>query len=133
MAEIRIGVTGVDEFEAKLRQLSLALQAQILVDIATAGAEIVRAEAQRNAPIGETGLLAENMTLRVNKESDINEASVDVGPDREQFYGYWVEMGSIHNAPAKPFLRNALEDKRSEVTDIIVQKMWQIVRDIGDR
>ena len=35
------------------------------------------------------------------------------GPE-DPYYWFWVEFGSVHNKPEKPFLRNALEAHRDE-------------------
>lgn len=35
------------------------------------------------------------------------------GPD-DPYYWFWVEFGSVHNKPEKPFLRNALDAHRDE-------------------
>lgn len=110
MAEI---IHGFSEFERNLNELDRVVRQELLTEAAHAGADIVLEDAARRAP-RDQGDLASGMTKRVSRQSDANEVSVEVGPDKKQFYGFFQERGTKH-APAQPFLKPALETNRERI------------------
>jgi HK97 gp10 family phage protein len=145
MAEISI--SGLAEFERKLKALGSCLQRDVLTAAAKAGAEIIRRDASARAP-RRTGSLASNMSIRVKAgQNDANEATVEVGPSKDQFYGYFQEFGTGPNfnaagarsigrpgigsgrgfTRARPFLLPALEANRDRITQAIKDAMIQAI------
>lgn len=117
MAEI---IQGFAEFEENLRKLERVYQKKVLLKVAKAGAAIVLEAAKKLAP-RRSGRLAENMTMVARTgAADINEASVDVGPEKSQFYGYFQEKGTVHQR-SQPFLEPALEQSREAATDAMTE------------
>jgi HK97 gp10 family phage protein len=115
MAEIIIGMA---ELQKKLENLSLVPRRGALTKAAKAAGKIVKEEASRLAP-RRTGDLADNMVMRVkSSESDADEVTVEVGPDKKQFYGNFVEKGTKY-MPAEPFLGPALEDNRERLDKVM--------------
>ncbi len=87
-------IVGLDALTAKLRALRLSQQRALLIEAAKAGAKVISEEAARRAP-QTTGRLAGGMAVKViGRESDLFEASVEVGPGKKQFYGFFVEFGT---------------------------------------
>lgn len=94
-----ISVDGAEKIQNALREVA-DKAAGILEEATLAGAEIVRAEAARNAP-RSTGALAENIEMVV-VEKDRKKVNVAIGPDvakpnrkaRRRFYGLFVEFGT---------------------------------------
>jgi HK97 gp10 family phage protein len=114
-------IAGMDSLQQKLRSLEQVVQRKILIAAAKAGAAIVRDEAQRLAP-RDTGALAEGMTIKANaRQSDSREATVEVGPGKDEFYGMFQELGTAFHS-AQPFLGPALENKKTEVFEAMKQK-----------
>jgi len=69
------------------------------------------------------------MTIKVsNRDSDVHEATVEVGPDKKQFYGSFQEKGTKHHR-AQPFLLPSLESNRAR----IAQVMKEILSDAIER
>lgn len=123
-------VHGMDEFKGKLEQLELTVRRQLLIDAAKAGAKILLEEARRRAPT-DTGALAAGMTLRVSGgESDIYEATVDVGPSKKTWYGFMQEFGTKHHA-AQPFLGPALEASRDQIISAMKDKLLSAIQKVA--
>lgn len=123
MPELIIGMTA---FQEQLKELELTSQKQVLTAAAKAGALIVRDQARRRAP-RDTGDLAGGITMRVSaKQTDVHEATVDVGPDKKQFYGFFQEFGTAHNRK-QPFLIPSLEDNRDQITQAMTDEMIQAI------
>jgi HK97 gp10 family phage protein len=124
----RIGVTitGVQELQGKLRALDLVVRRELLLEAATAGGEIVLTDARANAPRA-TGALAEGLTLKeAGRVSDSREGVVDVGPDKMEFYGFFIEFGTAFLAP-RPFLMPALENNRERITQVMGDILWTAI------
>lgn len=85
----------------------------INVQAASAGAEVIRAQASENAP-RKTGKLARLEITKVASKSNTR-AIVKIGPAKDVYYGLMQELGTIHMAP-HPFLGPALETKSQEAT-----------------
>ena len=126
MSEI---IQGMAEFERKLLELEILPRRRVLTVAAKAGAKIVLEEASVRAPRGKSGKLAAKMTMRVNSASDADEVSIDVGPDRQTFYGSFQERGTRYQT-AQPFLVPSLEtqlDKvRAVMRDILLRAIDQV-------
>jgi HK97 gp10 family phage protein len=113
---------GMDDLERKFESLGAVAQRAVLGKAIRAAGAIVRDEAERRAP-RDTGDLAENMTMRI-KDADISSVSIDVGPGKDQFYGFFHEFGTAHQA-ARPFLSPAFEDKKVEAQQAMIDKVTE--------
>lgn len=120
-----ISISGVAEFEANLQKLAQALDKEQLLEIVQEGADIIRDAAAENAPVGETGNLKAGMTTAIGHER-IGDVIINVGPDAKQFYGRFVELGTIHMGP-HPFLKPALERNRDRVAALMQQRMLEAI------
>lgn len=86
----------------------------------------VRKEAREHAP-EDTGLLDENFALLTRAKDGEVSAKVGIrGGAKENestpFYFRFVELGT-KTAPAKPFLRPALENNAQEVMDTVLDEL----------
>jgi HK97 gp10 family phage protein len=126
-------IIGFKEFERKLKELELCQQREVLTKAAKAGGMIVLEDAKRLAPRApdSDNKLAEGMTMRVKaSESDANEVSVDVGPGKKQFYGFFQEFGTATQAP-QPFLAPALENNRDKITKVMQETMIDAIKKVA--
>jgi HK97 gp10 family phage protein len=140
-------VQGKEEILAALRARGAAARS-IIREAVLAGAEVIRQAAEDNAP-RKTGELAGHIVKSIDeKASQGNTCAVDVGPDRNHYYGRVVETGAqaheitpdmkkalklgddefamtIHHPgfPAKPFLRPAFDAKHEEAQRVIEEKL----------
>lgn len=127
MAEI---IHGLNEFLQNLNKLDNEIRGKALVDGAKAGAHVVLEDAKQRAPKGRTGNLSNNMTIRVARSSDINEATADVGPDKKQWYGFFLEYGTKFITPRR-FLQLALDSNTVHIQhamESVIEKViakWQ--------
>ena len=90
-ANIRIDLSGEREIVAALRRAEDAV-GEHLQPATEAGAEILRKEVADRAPRGETGELAENIMVETEVKGD--QVVVSIGPDRDRFYGLFLEFGA---------------------------------------
>src|SRR5689334_19816839 len=92
MAEVVI--IGMADLQRKLKQLELAVQRQVLIEAAQAGAQIVLDDARSRVPV-DSGNLRRNIRKRLaGRQSDIHEATVDVYIAKGGFYGRFLEFGT---------------------------------------
>lgn len=117
-----VRLEGVDKAIDRLREIERRVLNQGLKDAYTSGAEVVRADAERRAPRGETLLLSGSMKA----EWDSRTKRARVGPGREAYYGFFQEFGTSRH-PAQPFLRPALDANRGEVLRIVGMKLKQTI------
>ncbi|MBW9219265.1 HK97 gp10 family phage protein [Anoxybacillus sp. ST70] len=111
---------GMQELLRQLEQIGTEAE-QVKKDALLAGAEVIQQAASEKAP-RDTGKLAENIVI-----SDIKEdGTVDIGPDRDRFYGLFVEFGrkagekkgrKYPKADPHPFLQPAFEENIDRVQD----------------
>lgn len=112
-----IQLEGMQELLSRLGRIGAEAE-QVKKDALQAGAEVVQQAASEKAP-KRTGALAENIVI-----SDITEdGTVDIGPDRDRFYGFFLEFGTSKMA-ARPFLQPAFEENKEQVQ----QKMADVIR-----
>ena len=118
-----------------LRRALLAVGRRVyrLVDKALlAAAEPVRQEASRRAPV-RTGRLASSIVAERERPRR-HLRRVRVGPNKEAYYGLFVELGHVirvggsgrkgkvlGHVPARPFLRPALDARADEAVRIAAE------------
>jgi HK97 gp10 family phage protein len=108
---------GMEQLLRQLEQVGSEAE-RVKKDALLAGAEVVQQAASERAP-RDTGKLAENIVI-----SDIKEdGTVDIGPDRDRFYGLFLEFGTSKMS-ARPFLQPAFEENKEQVQ----QKMADVIR-----
>jgi len=147
-----ISVAGAAQIQKALQEATNRA-ANILEEATLSGAEVIRAEAERNAP-RDTGGLAENIEMIVTEKSR-DKINVAIGPDvakpnrkaKRHFYGLFVEFGTqAHTIKARagralrigdefkavaehpgmrprPFMRPALDSKQKSVQDKIADEL----------
>lgn len=137
-----VKVKGWQEIQQKLNRLTNELRAQVLVDAAMAGAEVIRHEASRRAP-RRTGSLAEHIVAEVTGKGS-HWVRVDIGPDRDHFYGRFIEFGHalvrvtgrvrrgrrtyrikkvLGHVPPHPFLRPALDEGGRKAVEAVAEHL----------
>lgn len=108
--------TGIPELERKFKTLETLTKLAVLKSAIRKGAKVIRDEAESRAP-RRTGELAEGMTTRM-KDSDLNSLHIDIGPSKDEFYGFFQEFGTAF-MPAQPFLKPAFEAKQAQAQKAI--------------
>lgn len=127
-------------------------------EAALAGAEVIRQAASDNARAGRkyaTGDLADHIVKELDERAlERERVLVKIGPDREHFYGLFVELGhaqvrvtgryrkggriyrqteQMGQVPPYPFLRPALDEKKAEATQEVGRVLWQAIERAATR
>jgi len=108
MKDVRID--GLDNLNRDFKRLAKGFDSKTVEKAALEAAEIIRAEAEKNAPRGPTGRLKEAQITKSLKRSDTI-ASAIAGVDRVKApHAHLVEKGTSH-MPAQPYFRPAVLSK----------------------
>lgn len=99
-----------------LNTLPQNIQKNVMVGAVRAGANVVRDEARRLAPI-DTGNLKKSL-VSIRRRGDKNTIQFSVTPSKggknNGWYAHFLEFGTS-KMTAKPFLRPAIESRQDEV------------------
>lgn len=121
VGEVDIELTGMEELEKVLRQMPDGLAERDLASALRKGANVVRDEAQKNAPVDD-GDLKDSIKVRKQK-SGKGEAAVIVAPTKPAgFHAHFIEFGTVKQ-PAQPFLRPAFDSKQNEALEVIITSL----------
>ena len=113
-----IRLDGMTELKAQLERLG-ARAVGVQEEALKAGAEIVRDEAKdRLRTHRKTGTLEDSVII-----SDVEDGKIEIGPNKDGFYGYFVEFGTSKMS-AIPFLQPAFEQNVNRIT----QSMANVIR-----
>jgi HK97 gp10 family phage protein len=119
-------------YRLKFAQLPADTQKRIIVGYTMDGAEVIRADAERRAPV-RTGLLSKEIIRELAFASPL-ECRVRVGPRQAKkgpFYGPWVEHGTVYAAP-RPYMRPAYDNNINGVlTDLGNNIGKRVVRELA--
>lgn len=129
--QARVEVEGVAEVKGNLRKVIEKASEDELVDAIEPAAEIVRRDAERNAP-RDRGILADEIIkdIRVLAAARV---VIGISWSEQAFYGIfheigWTDKGGTYHAP-DPFLRPALSKNRPRVKAIIRQNLKDLIQD----
>jgi len=134
---VSVDLQGAKELAALLDRVPLDLTFEMKRDALVAGAEFIRREAETLAPRrpGAGQHLADRIIIDARSESEIansedafaSDAVVDIGPEKDAFYGYFHEFGtSVHGA--QPFMRPAFDTQVETAKSVAFTRLWQFVR-----
>lgn len=119
-------VEGMNALQAQLQKLEYSMQRTALLEAAKAGGDILAEEAKRLAP-RDTGGMADSIKARpLQRESDIHEGTVTVGPTKKFFYWLFQEKGTTHHR-AQPFMEPALATTKPRIIQAMKDKLLSIV------
>lgn len=130
-----IRTKGMREIQEHLRMMPREVSGAHLREVALEGAEVIRAEAEKNARERKvTGTLAGDIHAEIAKESLGSRVAVHIGPGKKGWYGRLVEMGHaivrgtrkadrkiIGHVPPHPWLRPALDAKKREAQEVMIR------------
>lgn len=129
-----IQVKGLPELRARLQELARAPDRRSVTAALKDGAEIVRADAQRRAPVSGhphrlgrsrsivmPGFMRAHLRVSALRRTEFF-ASVAVYVKQRAFYWRFVEFGTRY-IRARPFLRPALEVNRVKAAETIVARL----------
>jgi HK97 gp10 family phage protein len=110
-------VIGLDDFLSKMDGLQRTVSRLLIARAVKAGAMVIRDEAERLAPHGETGRLADEEMVTVTEQTS-SHALAKIGPSKKAFYGLFQELGTAHHAP-QAFLEPAFESTVAKAIRVV--------------
>jgi len=122
--QLKLEITGNEELQTKLGQLSRAVRTEALLKGALAAADVVQDAAYERAP-KRTGKAARSITSEVTVH-EAEKATVAVGPGKEGWYLRFHELGTRY-MPARPWLRPALDESESEAKRVARKAMREVI------
>ncbi len=126
-----IALEGLDQLEMKLKRLAGVIDDEALENRMLSGAELVRDDAVRMAPLGPTGNLKRGIIAKKFDRKIPGHPSAFVAIDyRIAPHAHLVEFGARGGQmPAKPFFRPAIDANRENVKTIIKNGTWEVIED----
>jgi len=143
---IEMRIEGGEELLRRLREMGFSVE-DVLLTAATAGAEVIAAEANTMAPEPKIEVAPADGNRR-------GEISVDVGPPEDKWYWRFLETGAqpheitahkgllvfegeqglvrtgkVHHSgiAARPFLRPALDERQDDATDEVGKHICEVI------
>ncbi len=116
---IRVTVKSKEVLE-KLKEIGNKAE-KVIEKALEESAEIIREEASNKAP-RRTGRLKKGITV-----SKVKDSSIDIGPAKKDFYGRFLEFGTVKMS-ARPFLRPALDTKKKEVKAKFIEEVKRLIK-----
>jgi HK97 gp10 family phage protein len=129
---LHVSIKGGPELARKLGRLSDAAAGDALEQALTAGALLVRDDAQEKAPY-RTGTLRKSIHTET-REKTRTQVTVVVGTDvpyaRRQELGFSGidSLGRKYNQPARPYLRPALDENKGAVAREVGEALRDLLR-----
>lgn len=91
---------GLKQLDKALEQLPLKVQKKVMTGAVRAGANVMKKQAKKEAPVSENGgYLRDSIIARKKKKAKLTELVYEVGPSREAYYGLMQEIGFIATGP----------------------------------
>lgn len=142
-----IRTKGMEEIRQALNLLPREVAGEHLREVALMGAEVIRQEAVRNAERHRrTGTLAGDIHKEIARESIGFRVVVHIGPGNKGWYGRLVEFGHaivrgrrkaekrvVGHAPPHPWLRPALDAKRREAQQVMIEEFRRRIERVWRR
>ncbi|QFH70989.1 HK97 gp10 family phage protein [Enterobacter sp. E76] len=146
MIDYNLDFSGLQEIARDLELLSRAENNKVLRDATRAGAEVIKQEVIKKAPV-RTGKLKNNivvLTQKARRRGDIasgvhirgvnprtgnSDNTMKAGNKRNAFYWRFVELGTSH-MPAHPFVRPAFDTRQEEATQVAMARMNRAIDEV---
>lgn len=143
---ISLKLSGGPQLAKALEMLSPSKARGVLNKMLIESGEHIRQRAEEMAPV-EPGKpdLKDHISIRSISDKEIgdpnllgkraredSEAIAAIGPEREFFYAWYVEFGTVF-AGAQPFMRPAFDAKAPEALRTLQEQMWAYLRQQSQR
>lgn len=131
-------VEGLSELSRRMKELEPKLRKSALRSAVSAGAQVIKKEAQTLAPVGTARLQKKAIYVTRSKRDSSNGVetfkvavhqwrkggNIDAYGEKDAFYWRFLEFGTKFIS-ARPFLRPAFESKKMEALEAMKQKLFQ--------
>lgn len=126
MPKVSIKIDGAEELVRKLSLFPSKIRRATLESLQVGG-ELVKNDARRDAPRGKTRKLSRNIDVELDEKNMI----MDVGPNKEVWYGVFPELGTAHHG-AQPYLRPALDNNKNKIKQLFIRALERHIRRLLD-
>jgi HK97 gp10 family phage protein len=133
---LTVHLEGFAELEAEFKRLGDRAGGNLIKESAEAGAEVIRLEAERNAPTGPRGDAQSPASrkygpLKPNIEKAVHRfqfgrSIIHVGPGSDHFWGKFLEKGTSR-MPAKPYLRPAFDTQKEAALNAVRRVLMRLL------
>jgi HK97 gp10 family phage protein len=124
MAKSGVVIDGDKEIQRMFARLLESELRDELTEIMDEAGEIVLAEVKQRAPV-RTGKLRDNI-VKEDPTVKADEITLNVGPNREGFYGYFLEAGTSKLAP-HPWIRPAHKAAKPKVDRFVADEIAKLI------
>jgi len=122
-----VEIDGLEDLTQDFRKLAKAFSPDQIEKAALEGAEVIRAQAEKNAPRGPTGNLKDAQIKRTLSKGKITSAVA--ATDRVKApHGYLVEKGTSHSK-AQPYFRDAVCSKSREAAERFERALERMINE----
>jgi HK97 gp10 family phage protein len=136
---VTMDIQGLDELVKKMRELSPKLARNGLRAAVNAGAQVVKKEAASRVPV-DTGALKRAVYAKQIRELSgdtqqtfyvaVRQGRRERAKNRDGWHWRFIEFGT-KSMPARPFLRPALDVKKTEAAERIKTKLIERIEKIA--
>ena len=125
-------ISGLSELSQMLTEESVRTAKRYLINAAKPAAEVVIAAADETVPVA-TGKLEGGLDYQTRFENgDGTTLTVQIGPDRAEFYGQFDEFGTQHQ-PAQHWLGRAFEGCQDECLSVFATELLARLADMEEK
>ena len=125
---MKLKIEGVDELNRAIKRLGDTYRSEFKMALYDAG-EIVRKDALERIP-KRTGDAAKTIEMKVGEMRDGTMYAIITAGGGEQYYVTFLEFGTS-KMQARPFLRPAIKENRTEIKRIIRGRIQAVIERAG--
>lgn len=129
----RVSVSGDKDLMRRLNELGERVKKQHLQEALTEAAEPIRAKMQdiatrgQVAPHIEDNIVISNASKVEGVRLHEDEAAVAIGPQKDFFYGWFLEFGTV-KMPPQPFMREAFQQEHQGALSRLRGFLWTMLK-----
>ena len=131
MGKTGMTITGLKEFEEKLKQLEPKVAKKVIRSVLKPVAQVAKAAIEQEAPVGETGLLSQSVKIKTRTRKGKMTATVQIGAKDfagDTFYAAMREFGTSKMAP-DPFTQRAFDKTKAQNASDMQNNLADAVND----
>jgi HK97 gp10 family phage protein len=122
MSDFTIRIEGLQQLEYALLNKTVRQARAAMRSALSDSGNFMRIAIALKAP-SRTGFLARNMVTKTKLSTKEDEGTVSVGPSREAYYAQFLEFGSIHNQPPRPFISTIFNQNKEVMANYFAKRL----------
>lgn len=122
-------IEGLEELNNQIKKLAASLSAEAVEPLLLQGATVIADDMRSRVRVGPTGNLRRSIGAKQLKRVDKNPAPAIAAVDRKIApHAHLIDRGTSR-APAYPFMRPAVDNKGSEVANMIESGIAKLIEE----